>query len=145
MANPRHHAARRLLTLAVTQFSDVTSDSGGLLHVSVSGSLSSEMGLQYRDLLMSSHSMIVAQVHVVNGDVILSADGLSCGARDFFASAPFTIHGSSLRSLVIRIVVLQLQKVKSDHSCQCLCVCRWERWTVIRHRARVVFAWTWVR
>ena len=51
---------------------------------------------------MSSRSMIVAQVEVVNGDVIVSADGTSSGAQDFFANAPFKICGSSLRTLVMR-------------------------------------------
>ena len=60
----------------------------------------SSIGLHYKDLLLSSHSMIVAQVKVVNGDVTLSAEGMSCGALDFFVEAPFTGGESSLRSLV---------------------------------------------
>ena len=72
------------------------------LTVKIFASTLSSIGLQYKDLMLSSHSMIIAKVHLANDDVIMSADGMSCGAMDFFADSPFTIHGSSLRILVWR-------------------------------------------
>ena len=63
--------------------------------------------------------MIVAHVHVVNRDVIMSADGMSYGALDFFAGAPFKLFGSSLRTLVQRVCMLYEMKAWAELRSKC--------------------------